>query len=160
LRWYWLISALLSLLTAALETATAGAIYLLVKLAAEPSRVSAIPVVSALASFLPSFSPATTVFVFAGLFALFHLCKAVFTIWAEYGRELALGKASVRLSSMFFRAYMTAPYSFHLKRNSSELIHHVNDSIGRVLGGAMAAYVNLLLEVLVACGLARIIHER
>ena len=154
LRWYWLISALLSLLTAALETATAGAIYLLVKLAGDPSRISAIPLVSALASFLPGFSHATMVFVFASLFALFHLCKAVFTIWAGYARELALGKASVRLSTMFFRAYMTAPYSFHLKRNSSELIHHVNDSIGRVLGGAMAAYVNLLLEVLVACGLA------
>jgi ATP-binding cassette subfamily C protein len=154
LRWYWFLAAPLSLLTAGLETATAGAIYVLVKIATEPAQLTSLPVVSTLASRFPAWSYATTVFVFAGLFALFYLGKAVFTAWAGYTRELALGKASIRLASMFFRAYMTAPYSFHLRRNSSELIHQVNDSIERVLGGAMAAYVTLLLEVLVVCGLA------
>jgi ATP-binding cassette subfamily C protein len=150
LRWSWFLTAPLSLATAGLETATAGAIYLLTKMATAPADLASMPIVS---SFGPIRTDDTTVFLLACLFVLFYLGKTAFIAWAGYARELALGRASVRISSMFLRAYMRAPYSFHLRRNSSGLIHHVNASVDRAIGGAMSASVGLFLEILTVCSL-------
>src|SRR5690606_18138884 len=139
-----------SLITAGLETATAGAIYLLTKMATAPADLASMPIVSSLG---PIPTDGTAVFLFACVFVLFYLGKTVFIAWAGYARELALGRAAIRMSGTFLRAYMRAPYSFHLGRNSSGLIHHVSSSVERAIGGAMSASVALLLEILTVCGL-------
>jgi ABC-type multidrug transport system fused ATPase/permease subunit len=55
--------------------------------------------------------------------------------------------SSQQLSSMLFRSFLRRPYTFHLQRNSSELLNTVQQEVGMTLG-IVTSTTGLLKEIL------------
>jgi ATP-binding cassette, subfamily B, bacterial PglK len=55
----------------------------------------------------------------------------------------------IKLSRTMLKEYLTKPYTFHLQRNSAELLRNVNSEVGKVFSGILLSSFQLLTEVLV-----------
>jgi ABC-type multidrug transport system fused ATPase/permease subunit len=61
--------------------------------------------------------------------------------------------SSQQLSSMLFRSFLRRPYTFHLQRNSSELLNTVQQEVGMTLG-IVTSTTGLLKEILLGGSVA------
>ena len=61
--------------------------------------------------------------------------------------------SSQQLSSMLFRSFLRRPYTFHLQRNSSELLNVVQQEVGMTLG-IVTSTTGLLKEILLGGSVA------
>jgi ABC-type multidrug transport system fused ATPase/permease subunit len=61
--------------------------------------------------------------------------------------------SSQQLSSMLFRSFLRRPYTFHLQRNSSELLNTVQQEVGMTLG-IVTSTTGLLKELLLGASVA------
>ncbi|TVY05632.1 ABC transporter ATP-binding protein [Paenibacillus cremeus] len=55
----------------------------------------------------------------------------------------------VKLSRKMFKEYLTKPYTFHLQRNSAELIRNVNEEVTKIFTGILLSGFQLLTEIIV-----------
>ena len=53
--------------------------------------------------------------------------KLVYTVFLSYYQARFVHNRVIKLGDRLFTAYMRAPYSFHLGRNSAELLRNVNN---------------------------------
>jgi ATP-binding cassette subfamily C protein len=86
------------------------------------------------------------------LLAIYYVLKTVVIIWAEYMRIRIAHDASAQLASAMLRRYLSAPYPFHFRRNSAELIRNCTDSVTEVLAGVLAAVTKSIADVLMGAG--------
>ena len=54
----------------------------------------------------------------------------------------------VTISNRLFRAYLRSPYTFHLQRNTAELLRNTNSESGSVVGGVISPLMGLAQETL------------
>ena len=94
---------------------------------------------------------------FAVIVVLFYLIKNSFLLLSVFLRCSLSNNTIAKLSSEMYRGYLDAPYSFHLRRNSSEIIQlalrSVQDAVNRVL----AAAVSCGSEILVLMGIITVL---
>lgn len=55
----------------------------------------------------------------------------------------------VKLSRTMFKEYLTKPYTFHLQRNSAELLRNINGEVSKVFDGILLSGFQLLTEILI-----------
>jgi ATP-binding cassette, subfamily B, bacterial PglK len=156
MRWQWAAVLPLILLTAATESVGAAAVYALVKIVADPSRVAEIPVVATIAARLPWHDPVSVVTVFAALAALFYVLKNAFLIWVSVTRSKIESRSVAVLASRMFKGYLTVPYAFHFRRNSADLIRQTNDSV-RMMFGVLSSTATVTSEMLVTLGFVAVL---
>lgn len=150
-RW-WLALPVLAVLTGGIEAVAAAAVFGLVKVLQDPTAVGTIPVASRIVPWLPWQAPRLLVVEFTALVALFHVAKNVFVVGTQYVRHMVVGESSAQLASTTLRGYLLAPYPFHFRRDSAELIRNVTQSVDAVFV-AVGAAVAILSEVLVGVGI-------
>lgn len=81
-----------------------------------------------------------------------YLIKALFLAYLVWRQaRLAFG-VQVHLSQCLFAVYLRQPYTFHLQRNSAQLIRNVTGEVSMFVG-AITQAMNLLTESLVLVGL-------
>ena len=85
------------------------------------------------------------------LFAAF-LVKNAFMLWSQVFTGRVSQEMDRILSTRLFRSYLFRPYSFHLQRNSAEMIQGVQEETRQALSVAISV-VNLSRELLVGAGL-------
>src|SRR5690625_3242533 len=49
------------------------------------------------------------------------------------------------LSNRIFKAYMTAPYTFYISKNSAELLRYVNGEVGKIITGTILPFLDVTL---------------
>jgi len=81
-----------------------------------------------------------------------YILKNAFLFFTAYIQGRFLYSHYFRLSSRLFRVYLLNPYSFHLKRNSSELLRNLQ-AIGKVIEGVFYPLIVLITEATVIIGL-------
>ena len=100
-------------------------------------------------------NPGPSALVVGGVLTLLgvYLAKAIFlAMLVRYQVRFVFG-VQEELSQRLFGVYLAQPYSFHLQRNSAQLIHNVNnDTSVFAMSGVQAAMI-LLSESLVLLGL-------
>lgn len=80
-----------------------------------------------------------TIFIFKNLYILlFH-----------YAQYRVILNQQVRLSRKLFEEYLTKPYTFHLQRNTADLLRNVNDEVPKVFQGIIMSGFQLFTEALV-----------
>ena len=85
------------------------------------------------------------------------LAKAVFLAGlARYQAHFVFG-VQAELSARLFGLYLHQPYSFHMQRNSAQLIHSVNNDTGAFAMNGVQAAITLLSESLVLLGLGALL---
>ena len=84
---------------------------------------------------------------------LFYTIKAVFMIYLAWRQPSFSFSVGYNLSKSLFQGYLRQPYTFHLQRNSAQLIHNATNEVGSVANSGLLCALNLLSEVLVLVGI-------
>jgi len=87
------------------------------------------------------------------ILALVYVMKNIFLLFlAKLQAAYVFGKAG-KLSSELYERYLKAPYSFHLKRNSSSFVANLNN-LGSVSSGLLMPLMMLATELVVIVAIA------
>lgn len=144
-----------ALITGLLEAIGATALVGLIKVAANPSSVSVLPVSRQIYRFLPlswHTGPAAVV-SFVGLFALFYVTKnAVLLLIVRKQSSIAMDTLA-KLSQLIVRRYLEAPYTFFLQRNSAGLICNATSAADAAVRNVMLTGIGMLSELMVVVAL-------
>ncbi len=136
-------------LGAMLETIGVGAIPVFVSVIALPDQILKYPL---LKPFLECFDLTTSkqLLIYTGL-ALFvvFVIKNIYISFVYYFQARFVKNRQVDLSHRLFALYMNAPYSFHLKHDSSELLRNVNLETQRVINGILNPLQTIIMQGLV-----------
>ena len=139
----------LAVFVAVLETVGAGAIFLLVRLLADPAHAQ----LPSVFGFLPRGNPQAATRTFVELVVAFYLVRNLALTAIEFVRERVVHRTSARLAIHLFIRYVYAPYPFHFSRTSSALVHSVHENVEIVVEYVLAALVHLASELCVVAGL-------
>lgn len=150
LRRRWIGVVLLGVLVSAIEAVGAVLVYGLVSLTTDPGATIELPVIGDVRRWLPALPQDQLVMVMAAAVGVFFLVRAAVVLGQRYFEERTTQLTGVDLSVRLLQRYLRLPYSFHLQRNSSELIRNTNDSVGEVLGSILAPGVRILSQGMVA----------
>lgn len=152
----WLALPLLALVTALAEAGAAAAVFGLITLVGDPSKIDRIPIAAWLAAHLPQRSPQELIVILALLVAAYHVGKSALVVWAQYLRHRIVGESSAALATAMLQGYLLAPYPFHFRRHSAELIRNTTLSVDSVFI-ALAAAAAILSELLVGAGIIAVL---
>jgi len=86
--------------------------------------------------------------IFLGLFAF----RTIYLYLSYSLQQRILKNRCIELGSRIFSAYMAAPYSFLLRRNSQELVNSVVTESDRVVNRVLGSCINLLRSLVVMLG--------
>src|SRR5699024_6957629 len=67
----------------------------------------------------------------------------------NYAQFRVILNQQVKLSSKLFKEYLTKPYTFHLQRNSADLLRNINGEVTKIFQGIIMASFQLMTEFLV-----------
>jgi ATP-binding cassette subfamily C protein len=149
----WLCLVPLAIVTGVAEIGAASAIFVLLRLMTSPAETLATPWVAGIVAYLPGRNQDALIPQIAGLLATYYVAKSALIFAAQYLRHRVAHGSSAYLASEMLRRYLSAPYPFHLRRNSAELIRNCTSSVGEVLGGVLGATVSMVGDLLMSAGL-------
>ena len=153
LRLRWALLSPLSLLSAVIESAAAGAVFLLVAVLQDPDQLSTVPVANRLLVFLPDAEPRQRVLLLCAAIGVFYGLRAAFNLSTGFARARLAGRTRAEVSSAVFGLYLWAPYEMHLRRQTSEAISNVERGADALAGPVLSSLFNLITESLVAAGI-------
>ena len=148
LRRCWVAVPVMGVATGAAEAAAAAAVFGLVRIINAPAQVGTVPVAAWIAPHLPRQDPGGLILQFTVLVALYHVAKNLLVVGAQYAQHRIVGESSAALASAVLRGYLLAPYPFHFRRHSAELIRNTTHGVTAVftaLGSAAAVLSELLI---------------
>ena len=88
------------------------------------------------------------IFAVVSLLLVFVL-KNVYLLLFNYAQFRVVLNQQVKLSRNLFREYLTKPYTFHLQRNTADLLRNVNGEVPKVFQGIIMSGFQLFTEILV-----------
>jgi ABC-type multidrug transport system fused ATPase/permease subunit len=100
-------------------------------------------------------SPGKQSLVIGGMAALvvIYIFKTVYLAFLIWQQNKFNNRVQVQLSQRLFRLYLTQPYTFHLQRNSAQLIRNIVNEVGYFLSTGLNAIMILMTETLVLLGI-------
>ena len=104
-------------------------------------------------------NPSPQSFVIGGMLVLVgaYLIKVVFlALLAWWQMRFAFG-VQAQLSQRLFAVYLRQPYTFHLQRNSAQLIRNVINEVSLFIGNGILPGIMLITESLVLIGLCSLL---
>lgn len=142
----------LALVMSGIEVLGAALVYSLLSLATGATSTLEIPVIGDIRGLFDVDESTLLVGVAAGMGAFF-LFRAVMKIGHTYVEGRIVLNMGARLSARLNAGYLAMPYSFHLQRNSSDLIRNANQVVREVFGQAIKPIVRVSAEVVLTLGL-------
>ena len=156
LRRWWLAVPVLGVATGVAEAGAAAAVFGLIKIISAPAQVATLPVASWIAPHLPRQDPGGLILEFTVLVALYHVAKNLLVVGAQYAHHRIVGESSAALAGTMLRGYLLAPYPFHFRRHSAELIRNTTYSV-TALFNALGAAAAVLSELLVGTAIVAVL---
>jgi len=144
-----LILLIMMVAAAVLEVVGVSAIPAYVSAVVSPERFMAYPGVQPVLHWL-GLSGTQEILIWGslGLFLLFGL-KNAFLVWNYYWQARFIANRRVHLARRLVTAYLHAPYSFHLGRNTSELIRNVNRETNLLANHVLAPLLEIITRSLI-----------
>ena len=104
-------------------------------------------------------NPNQKTLVIGGMLALIgvYLIKTLFLSFLAWRQTRFSFELQARLSQRLFTIYLRQPYTFHLSRNSAQLIRNIGSEVNQFTHGALTAGMLLLTESLVLIGLCSLL---
>ncbi len=85
------------------------------------------------------------------------LAKAVFLAWLVYRQAAFAFGLQADVSARLFRGYLLRPYTFHLQRNSAQLIRNAVNETNQFTFGAVLPGLVMMTEILVLAGIVALL---
>ena len=100
-------------------------------------------------------NPSQQALVIGGMLVLVgvYLIKALFLAFLVWWQLRFAFGVQAQLSQRLFTVYLRQPYTFHLQRNSAQLIRNVINEVSMITGNAILPVMMLLTEGMVLIGL-------
>ena len=153
----WLLLVPLAVVIGIAETLAASAIFVLLRLMTNPSATLAAGWVSELVRRLPRRDPTSVLLAATAALGAIYLVKSALVLASEVLRHRVVHSSSAFLASEMLRRYLAAPYPFHFRRNSAQLIHNCTASVDAVLRTGVGAAVGALGDLLMSAGLLAVV---
>lgn len=143
----------LMLMGSLLEVVGVGLIFPVVAVLAAPEQIHTQPLLSWLyGAVAPSTQNQFIAIILVGLVGIF-VVKNSFLAVSAYWQSRFVYLKQATLSTHLFSAYLNKPYSFHLQRNSAELIRNITIDSERLTSSVLLPAIMLITESLVGIGL-------
>lgn len=149
----WLALLPLAAVAAGLEAVGAGAVFALLGLLQDPETALARPPFPALRAALGIEDEWAAVQVFTLAVGAFYVGKNAVRVWAGHARHRCVEVSAAQTASRMLAGYLRAPYAFHLRRNSAELLQNADMAVRRVFERVLAPALDVGTELLVALAL-------
>lgn len=145
----FLILFLMMMVAALFETVGIGLIVPFVGIVTNPAIIKEQAALSYLYNMF-SFQSTTAFIIFSVLLLLsIFLLKNLYLLLFNYAQFRVILNQQVKLSRDLFKEYLIKPYTFHLQRNSADLLRNVNGEVSKVFQGIIMSGFQLLTEILV-----------
>jgi len=133
---------------AGLEVFSIGAIPALIGVAMYPEKIRQFEPAKAVLEFL-GITSSQDILIFGSLALIFiFLIKNLYLCFQYYLQIRFSQNRQLRLTRRLFTAYMNAPYSFHLGRNSAELFRNTLQEVARIINKVLLSVLNLTMQSL------------
>lgn len=137
------------IIAALMETVGIGLIAPVVGLVTNPELITEQQALLFIYEFL-NFNSTTAFIVFAVTMLLgIFIVKNIYLLFFQYVQFRIILNQQVKLSRTLFREYLTKPYTFHLQRNTADLLRNVNGEVPKVFQGIIMSGFQLFTESLV-----------
>ncbi|WP_164667403.1 ABC transporter ATP-binding protein [Virgibacillus doumboii] len=131
------------------ETIGIGLIVPFVGIVTSPEMIQEQAVLNYLYN-LFDFQSTTSFIIFAVILLLaVFIIKNLYLLLFNYAQFRVILNQQVKLSRKLFNEYLTKPYTFHLQRNTADLLRNVNGEVTRVFQGIVMSGFQLITEFLV-----------
>jgi len=87
---------------------------------------------------------------------LVYLIKAVFLVFLSWKQSRISAELSADLSRSLFLGYLEQPYTFHLQRNSAELLRNIQGEISQ-FSSVSQSFISLSIELSVVLGVSTLL---
>jgi ATP-binding cassette subfamily C protein len=160
-RWQGVLLVVLLIGNALIEMVGVGLVPVYIGILAEPDRLlhsERVAAGIALLGWSPEFLNQRTL-LYGGsalLLGLFTL-KLVYAPLLAYLRARYIQGVVKSLSIRLFQGYLHAPYSFHLRRNSAELIRNINAECTQLGNNLLNPLANLVSQLLITVGIVALL---
>ncbi|MEX0994084.1 MAG: ABC transporter ATP-binding protein, partial [Balneolaceae bacterium] len=82
------------------------------------------------------------------LLIIVYLLKNFYLVYFSYLNARFLANQRIYLQNRLFKAYMTAPYSYYLNRNSAQMLRNVTGEVGKIINGTIKPFLDITLNVI------------
>lgn len=135
-----------SLLTSLLEAANLGLIIPLITLFSQPEKVQNYPLLGRFLSFFHITNTRDSILIFIGIFALFAVLKNGYIIKIVQFQLKFTAHLLSNISSRLLKVYLYSPWTYHLAKNSSELINNIMVQASAVCSGLVSSAFILISD--------------
>lgn len=84
-----------------------------------------------------------------GLMLCIYLVKNLFLLFQYYYQNRFIYDIQCKISGSLLHGYLMCPFTFHLKKNSAELVRNLTTSMGTMVGNCVLPLITLVAEILV-----------
>lgn len=112
-----------------LEIFGLGAIIPVISILIDPEYIEKSEIIKNIRYYLPEISNELFVFISLFLLVFLYIFKTLYVVFLTHKQNRFLANLSASLSNKLFDNYMSQPYSFHISKNSSELIKNIQVEI-------------------------------
>lgn len=140
---------LLMLFGAGLETFSVGLIPPFVALLGNPEIIQKQKILNWLYSALRADSSQTFLLWISVIILAIYLLKNAYLAALTYLQYYFLYKKQISLSSRLLQSYLYSPYTFHLQRNSAELVRNITSEVPQVFANVLLPALTLAAEMMV-----------
>lgn len=135
------------LVASLLEVLGIGVIPAFIILVDSPDRILAYPVIGEILTNLGIITRESLIIFGALTLIVIYIFKNGYLAWYMYTTQKFVTRRGVYLQNRLFHAYMTAPYTFYINRNSAELLRNVTGEVGSIITGTVVPMLELALSV-------------
>jgi ATP-binding cassette, subfamily B, bacterial PglK len=145
-QWQAIVLLLMMLVGAIIEIISMGMLPVYISLIAQQNTAKANPIVGYLTQIIRIDSPREAILVMGVILVGIFLIKSIYLISLSYAQGKFVFRKMRSVEVKLYRIYMRSSYSFHLGRNSSELIDYINRETYFAFNGAIVPFMIFLTE--------------
>ena len=157
LRRRWLLHVPLALFSAVLEMVATAGMLILIRLISDPAGAERIASLRTLRHWIDYTPGLGFNAAFASLVALVYVAKNGLRVGEVYALQRSAAATAVWVSSGLLERYLMAPYSLHLRRNSSEMLNNVGLAADQVSWVVLQSVTALISEACIALGILAVL---
>ncbi len=149
-RYKLLLLPLMVFVSSSLDALGIAAVFPFIKVLIDPQSASSLPFIPEAMAWLGVGVDDNMIVPLALALIAFFLGKNIFLIYADYWRNSFSNTCQVELTTQLLRGYIRSPFVFHLKKNRSELLRNINNSVPIVFKTVFLSFIEICIEVLTA----------
>jgi len=125
-------------------------VFPFIKVLIDPQSASSLPYIPEAMDWLNFDVNESIIAPLAMMIIVFFIAKNVFLVYADFWRNDFSNTCQVELTTQLLNGYLRSSYVFHLKKNRSELLRNINNSVPIVFKTVFLSFIEICIEVLTA----------